>query len=104
MPTYLYQGPRAGCIHPVTKERLVLMPGQSYDLPSDSLPGLMSKNRSADLGRLTLTEEPRPKAKADKPKSSSPTSSRSSISSKKKDEKPAEPDSSTAIAASASTN
>jgi hypothetical protein len=90
----------------VTKERLVLMPGQSYDLPSDSLPGLMSKNRSADLGRLTLTEEPKPKAKADKPKSSpsTSTSSRSSTSSKKKDEKPAEPYSSTAIAASASTH
>jgi hypothetical protein len=69
MPTYQYNGPRAGVTHPTTGTRLVLIDGQTYDLPKDSLPSLMSANRPADVGRLTLTEQPvsvRPKI--EKPK------------------------------------
>lgn len=91
MPKYTYNGPRAGVIHPATGERLVLISGQSYDLPKDSLLSLMSSNRPEHLGRLTVVEEPKP-AKAvadsrptatatpveDKPESTSKRSRRSS--------------------------
>jgi hypothetical protein len=63
-------------------EAIQFLDGREYELKEGEFKGLMSRHRSAQLGRLVLVERAKPKATTTAPKSSSKGSSSSSSSTK----------------------